>query len=128
MPFYCEDDEKQRQLLSSSLNAQVSKHYVRRSQTLPALTHISIYMGPKKLKLLMNVFAISQFGYGSLKGVFHDRNLNNKVNKMQESGGRIAYKDNAFSFENLLEMDNLVTVNQMNLQLLMTRFTKQNVV
>ena len=50
--------------------------------------------------------------------MFHERNLNNKINRIHERALRIAYKDNASSFENLLIMDNSVTVHQRNLQLL----------
>ena len=51
--------------------------------------------------------------------MFHDRNLNNKINRIHERALRIAYKDNVSTFEKLLEMDNSVTVHQRNLQLLM---------
>ena len=56
--------------------------------------------------------------------MFHDRILNNKINKIHESALRIAYEDNISSFENLLEMDISVTVHQRNLQLLMVEIYK----
>ena len=49
--------------------------------------------------------------------MFHDKKLNNKIN--HERASRIGYKDNVSTFEKLLEMDNSVTVQQRNLQLLM---------
>ena len=58
--------------------------------------------------------------------MFHDRNLNNKMNRIHERALRIAYKDNVSTFENLLEMDNSVTVHQRNLQLLMVEIYKKN--
>ena len=61
---------------------------------------------------------MSQFSYCLLTWMFHERNLNNKINRIHERALRIAYKDNASSFENLLIMDNSVTVHQRNLQLL----------
>ena len=44
--------------------------------------------------------------------------------KKHERALRIAYKDNVSSFENLLLMDNLVTIHQKNLQLLMIEIYK----
>ena len=48
-------------------------------QTLYALTHISIYVEPRKLKLFVKTFIMSQFSYCSLVWMFHDRNLNIKI-------------------------------------------------
>ena len=70
------------------------------SQKLHALTRISIYMEHEKLKLLMKAFVMSQFSYCPLIWMFHDRNLNNKINRIHERVLRIAYKDNVSSFEN----------------------------
>ena len=81
-------------------------------------------MEPEKLKLLMNVFVMSQFSYCSLIWMFRDRKLNNKINRTQERALRMAYKDNVSIFENLLLMDNSVAVHQRNLQLLMIEIYK----
>ena len=121
------DDEK---LLGITLDKKLTfkKHVQaickKASQKLHALTRISIYMEPKKLKVLMKAFVMSQFSYCSLIWMFHDRTLNNKINRIHERALRIAYKDNVSSFENLLLMDNSVTVHQRNLQLLMIEIYK----
>ena len=65
-----------------------------------------------------------QSSYFSLILIFHNRNLNRKVNRIHERALRIAYKDNVSSFGNLLLMDNSVTVHQRNLQLLMIEICK----
>ena len=65
-----------------------------------------------------------QSSYFSLILIFHNGNLNRKVNRIHERALRIAYKDNVSSFDNLLLMDNSVTVHQRNLQLLMIEICK----
>ena len=112
------DEEK---LLGIDLDKKLSfKKHVRTlckkaSQKLHALTRISVYMEPDKLKLLMKTFVMSQFSYCPLIWMFHDRNLNNKINKIHEIPLRIAYKDDVSSFKDLLNIDNSVTVHQRNL-------------
>ncbi len=122
------DEEK---LLGIDLDKKLSfKKHVRTlckkaSQKLHALlTRISVYMEPDKLKLLMKTFVMSQFSYCPLVWMFHDRNLNNEINKIHERALRIAYKDDVSSFEDLLKIDNSVTVHQRNLQLLMVEIYK----
>ena len=121
------DDEK---LLGITLDKKLSfkKHVQalckKASQKLHALTRISIYMEPDKLKLLMKAFVISKFSYCLLIWMFHDRNLNNKINRIHERALRIAYKDNFSSFDKLLIIHNSVTIHQKNLQLLMIEIYK----
>ena len=56
--------------------------------------------------------------------MFHDRNSNTKINRIQGRALRIAYKDNTSNFETLLEKDNSISVHQKNLQLLMIEIFK----
>ena len=56
--------------------------------------------------------------------LFHDRNVDNKINRIQERALRIAYKDNTSPYEKLLENDNSVSIHQKNLQLLMVEIYK----
>ena len=94
------------------------------SQKLHALSRISIFMESKKLKLMMNTFIMSQFSYSPLIWMFHDKNINSKINRIQERALRIAYKDNNSPYEKLLENDNSVSIHQKNLQLLMVEIYK----
>ena len=48
--------------------------------------------------------------------MFHNRTLNNKINKLHERTLRLVYKDNNSTFHELLENDNAVTIHQRNLQ------------
>ena len=121
------DDEK---LLGITLDKKIKfKKHVKKlckkaNQMRHPPTSISIYMKLERLKLLMKSFIMSQFSYCLLIWMFHDRNLNNKTNKIHERAIRIAYKNNVSSFENLLLIDNSQIVQQRNLQLLMTDICK----
>ena len=50
--------------------------------------------------------------------MFHNRLINNKINRLHERCLRIVYNDNQSTFEELLEKDNTVSVHQRNLQFL----------
>ena len=88
------DDEK---LLGITIDKKLTfkKHVQaickKASQKFHALTCILIYMEPKKLKLFMKAFVMSQLSYCSLVWMFHDRNLNNRINGMHEMALRINY-------------------------------------
>ena len=55
--------------------------------------------------------------------MFHNRKLNNKINRFHEKGLRINY-NYVSVFKTLLEVDCLVTIQQRNLQLLMEKINK----
>ena len=56
--------------------------------------------------------------------MFHSRQLNNRINKIQERALRLVYKDNKLTFDDLLKLDNSVTIHQRNLQILATEIFK----
>ena len=56
--------------------------------------------------------------------MFHSRQLNKKINKIQERALRIIYKDTESTYSELLEKDCAVTIHTKNLQLLMTEIYK----
>ena len=72
----------------------------------------------------MRAFITSQFQYCPLIWMFHGRQLNKKINKIQESALRITYKDAESTYSELLEKDCAVTIHTKNLQLLMTEMYK----
>ena len=49
-----------------------------------ALARVCNYMDIKKRRVLMKTFITSQFSYCSLVWMFHSRNLNNRINKIDE--------------------------------------------
>ena len=52
--------------------------------------------------------------------MFHNRTLNDKINRLHERALRLVYKTDKLSFNELLELDNYVTTHQKNLQRLAT--------
>ena len=71
-----------------------------------------------KRKLLFKAFINAQFAYCPLIWMFHDRNINNKINRLHERALRIVYKDDYSTFEELLIKDDAVTIHHRNLQYL----------
>ena len=56
--------------------------------------------------------------------MFHNRKLNNKINKLHERCLRIVYSDSTSPFDNLIETDNSVPVHHRNIQVLATESYK----
>ena len=73
-------------------------------------------METNKLRILMQSFVEAQFSYCPLIWMFHSRNLNNRINRIQERALRIAYRDQTSSFNELLILDDSVTIHERNLQ------------
>ena len=66
----------------------------------------------------MKSFIMSQFSYCSLVWLCLGRTLNNKINKLYERALRLVYDDRQPTFEELLNIDNSVTIHHSNLQVL----------
>ena len=64
----------------------------------------------------MKAFVISQFNYCPLTWMFHNRTLNNKINKLHERSLRLVYKDIILSFQYMLNLDNSTTIQHRNIQ------------
>ena len=107
-----------------SFDRHVSKLCQKASNKLYALAHISPYMNQNKLRYLMKPFITSQFQYCPLIWMFHSRQLNQKINKIQERALRITYKDTESTFCELLQKDCAVTIHTKNLQILMIEMYK----
>ena len=67
----------------------------------------------------MKAFITIQFSYFSLIWMFHSCNLNNKINRKRQRALRLGYQNN-WSFSELIDLDNSVTVHQKDLQVLLT--------
>ena len=64
----------------------------------------------------MKTFITSQFNYAPLTWMFHSRTLNNKINKLHERALRLVYNDENLTFQELLGLDNSITIHHRNLQ------------
>ena len=106
-----------------SFEAHVTSLCKMASQKLHALARISHYMDLNKRRSLMKAFITSQFSYCPLIWMFHSSKLNNKIKRMHERALRLVYQNN-LSFSELLDLDNSVTVQQKNLQVLVTEIYK----
>ena len=69
------------------------------SQTIYALTRTASLMDVDKRRSVMEAFVSSYFNYCLLVWMFHDRGLNNNINRIYERSLRSVYGDNKFSFE-----------------------------
>ena len=94
----------------------VSSICKKASLKLHALARISKFMSKDKLRILTKAFVESQFGYCPLIWMFHNRTLNNKINKLHERALRLVYNDQKSTFKDLLNMDQSFTIHERNLQ------------
>ena len=99
-----------------TFNEHVSKLCKKASNKLHTLARISKYMTKGRLRAVMNVFFSSQFAYCPLIWMFHNRTLNNRINKLQERALRLVHNDNTSSFYELLQKDNSFTIHHRNIQ------------
>ena len=69
-------------------------------------------------KNLMNAFFDSQFSYCPLVWMFHNRSINERINKLQYRALRMIYQDDNSEFDELLLKNGSVKIHQQNLQTL----------
>ena len=85
-------------------NEHVDNICKKSNNKLHALARIAKYLSPDKLRILMKTFIESQFNYCPL-WMFHSRQQNSKINKLQERALRIVYKNPNLPFQQLLDLD-----------------------
>ena len=99
-----------------SFTDHVTRLIKKGNQKLHAMAKISKYLSQDKLKIIMKTFIQSQFNYCPLVRMFCSRTLNNKIKKLHERALRLVYKNETSTSDELLDLDNAVTVHQRNLQ------------
>ena len=64
---------------------------------------------------------MSRFNYCPLTWMFHNRSLNHKINRLHKRYLCGVYNEGHSSYDELLNLDNSVSMNHMNLQILATK-------
>ena len=75
-------------------------------------------------KIVLSSFVHCHFNHAPLSWMFQSREINNKINRVQERALRILYHDEQNSYEHLLKRDGGFTVHERNIQLLLTEMFK----
>ena len=93
--------------------------YVRKlEKKLSVLGRVCHILNLERRRSLMKAFIESQFEYCPLVCIVCGRQENNRINHLHERALRIVYNDYKSAFENLLELDNWVSVHHRNIRLL----------
>ena len=87
---------------------------------LNALTRVAQYMNTEKKHLIVNVFFPPQFNYCPLTLMFHSRSLNHKMNRLHERCLCVIDNDGHSSYDELLNLENPVSIPHRDLQILAT--------
>ena len=94
------------------------------SQKLNAFARIAYSLKFDQRKLLLNAFITSQFPYAPVAWIFHNRKLNNHINRIHERALRIAYQEHSSTFNELLAKDSSSKIHDRNLQKLLIKIFK----
>ena len=94
------------------------------SQKLNAFARIGCSLKFDQRKLRLNAFIISQFSYAPVVWMFHNRKLNNHINRIHERALRIVYQDLNLTFDELLTKDGSFKLHDRNLQRLLIEIFK----
>ena len=90
----------------------------KQAKKLNTLARVTNYMELPKRRILMNAFFKAQFNYCAAVWKFHNRSLNNKINRLHERCLRITYNDKHSNFEELLVKYNSVSLHHNNIHTL----------
>ena len=92
--------------------------YKKAGRKLNALRRQCKILPFQRRRILMKAFFESQFSYCPLVWMFHDRDINNKINNLHYRALRIIYRDEVSTFDQLLKKDKSFTIHQKNIQTL----------
>ena len=85
------------------------------NRKLSALTGVAKFLPFKKRRILFKAFIESQFKYCPLVWMFHGRQINDKIDKLNERVLRILHNDSITSFEELLVKDKTFATHHQNI-------------
>ena len=85
---------------------------------LSALVRLCRFYSLSQHRLTMKCFIESQFAYSPLVWMFHDRGLNNKINRIHARALRIVYRDDVTTYDELLKKDGSFCIHHRNIHTL----------
>ena len=99
-----------------SFSTHVTTICKKANRKLSALRRYSRLLSFEKRRTLLKAFVESQFAYSPLVWMFHNRSLNNKINRLHERALRMVYNDDISTFNELLTRDGSFTIHERNIQ------------
>ena len=118
----CIGESKEERLLGVTIDKQLKfKNHIlglvkMAHNKLSALIRYSGILNFKKRRGLMKSFIEAQFSYSPLTWMFHDRDLEHRINRVHERALRCIYMDDQSSFEELLKKDKSFSIHHRNIQ------------
>ena len=100
------------------LNKHIEDLCKRASFKLDTLRRIKKYLGYEKARILANAFIESPFSYDPLIWMFVSKMAINEICKLHFRTLKVVYNEYDKSYEELLEMNKLVSIHQRHLQFL----------
>ena len=94
----------------------VSDICLKANRKLSALIRMSNFLTLDKRRIVFKAFVESQFQYCSLVWMFHNRTLNNRINRLHERELRTVYDDYESSFQTLLDKDCSYMIHHQNIE------------
>ena len=107
-----------------TFDSHINRMCKKAGQKLSELSWISAFIDLNKRQISFQCIIKSQFSYCPLIWMFCSRKPNNLINKIHTSSLRIVTSDKNSYYEDLLKLNNQITVYQRNLQVLMTEVFK----
>ena len=101
-----------------NFNDHMYANYKKAGKKLSALSRLCNILPLGKRQLLMKAYIMSQFSFSPLIGMFFSRKMNSKINALHHRALKIVYRDEVSTFDELLIIDNSVTIHQRNIQFL----------
>ena len=99
-----------------TFNNQIKTLCKKASQKLNALSRLCAFLPFHRRKMLMQAFFNSQFSYCPLVWMFHNRQINARINNLHYRALCMVYQDEISSFDELLQKDWSVRIHHRNLQ------------
>ena len=107
-----------------SFSGYLNKQIKQANSKIASIKRYQYLLSFHKKKVLLSSFVHCHFSYAPLAWMFHSRDINNKINRIQERALRILYNDEEGVLEQLLRRDKGFTVHERNIQKLLIEMFK----